>query len=626
MPAISFPKFQVGQKTKQLKKLDNLDDRFLQTTIESIISKTLTQKEKQVLLRSMLFNNLAGKNKAEIKDFCIDELKAICQIVDSHSDINAAFKKLADHFKLREGNQTRISNLLNLFTNRRSGCFGQQNINRSAAKYTQALNLILRMVSNTEPKVETNIKLVLNEANKCYRSNYLKNVSLSAKDNILTIKLGQENGQMGEDYKLDISLKEAISEQLISPSSEEQNDDEEKKSDSNYGGKSNGKIQHNQKTSQIREKLAQFNHIRFVENSFFDENISNKNLLNNYQEKIRIMKEPYSEHDNDITSQFLIEGSTNLRYKLYRSSRSNHIYALNMNTGAKFSVIGDYFLLDDSKNDKVIKDSRNFHSGGNAFIVQKPRNFIFANKYFTLNQDLDNEYPLDKKLCYIEKMRELGITSFNWILMKYSAKHFTKDHINKIVLPKLGADNSRIIKTGFGVMRFLDNSEDYASNPNKASNANILFFICDLLRLHLKVGLWHSDLASLGFKQIRNVMITDEGKLVAIDFSISEESTTGFDTVLKPDEYEKFFDENNFEFPKPLEELFTAIYLLTKDRGEGINNSLAELLREKFPQFKALVKRTDILLNNETKFMSDRKSDKEELEEIIKFFLGLKLN
>jgi hypothetical protein len=196
MPLISFANTQ-SINTKQCNQKDQLPDN------ESVLFKdTLNKQIKQDSLISLLTDNLTNKSPEDIEAFCRKELEAISAIVDSQGDRNNATKKLNNIFN---NDQNHVNKLLTLFTNRNTGFLGQQNITRNAAKYTKALMLILskfhepNISINLLPEdIQKNINLVLSEANKWYRSNYIKNVIIvEEKNSGFEIKFGQESGDMG---------------------------------------------------------------------------------------------------------------------------------------------------------------------------------------------------------------------------------------------------------------------------------------------------------------------------------------------------------------------------------------------------------------------------------------------
>ena len=113
---------------------------------------------------------------------------------------------------------------MSLFTNRKSGYFGEQNVTRTGAKYTQILIQLLNQFDDSclencfTPSERDSLSEVLLESSKWYRGNYIKNVNVSVDKHNRTpninITLGRNNGTMGSNNNLNITFQ---SKQVMTP-------------------------------------------------------------------------------------------------------------------------------------------------------------------------------------------------------------------------------------------------------------------------------------------------------------------------------------------------------------------------------------------------------------------------
>ncbi len=176
-----------------------------------------TQEEKNQHLINML-NSINQKTitQEDIKKHCINELRAICLIQAARGDIQNAWDKIMPFY---EDNTNSAIDILSLFTNRNIGYFGEQNITRTGAKYTQVLIQILHQIdfkcleSEFNPSELDSLSEVLLESNKWYRGNYIKNVKVAIDENHpdkipnINIMLGRSNGTMGTNNNLSINFQ-----------------------------------------------------------------------------------------------------------------------------------------------------------------------------------------------------------------------------------------------------------------------------------------------------------------------------------------------------------------------------------------------------------------------------------
>ncbi len=214
--------FPIKQKDLDHQK-ESLEIGFFSDTEESVSSdneyklrKYKSREDKNEILRGIIRNSFGGKSKDEIAKKCIIHLRIINELVKANGDINRAVdninENLANYFEGQNINKDEIQDILYLFQNRRGGlCIGQ-NLTRTAAKYTQVLVQLMDIyVTEGYAKLNTdefaNIQLALQEADKWYRGNYIKNDQVLTKpEGGLEITLGNKNGTMGKDYQINLEL------------------------------------------------------------------------------------------------------------------------------------------------------------------------------------------------------------------------------------------------------------------------------------------------------------------------------------------------------------------------------------------------------------------------------------
>jgi hypothetical protein len=192
MPVISFPR----ANNLQQKQID-------------------TQDKKNELLTIILRDSFINQHISEIKNLCINELKAISFIVSAQGNEEIARKLMSGLVELHKNYNQHINNLFSLFRNRDTGLFGKQNINRTAAKYVEVLREILDATDENkgnrrfEDEVQCNLRLLTNESHKWYRGNYIQHVhvTINHTTNSLDIQLGKHGGTMGNHHTFTIPIK-----------------------------------------------------------------------------------------------------------------------------------------------------------------------------------------------------------------------------------------------------------------------------------------------------------------------------------------------------------------------------------------------------------------------------------
>ncbi len=168
-----------------------------------------SQEDKNLLLRSLIQRNLSGLDDAEIRRKCIEELKLISCIVDAAGDEDIAFSNITKFYSYSKQKNIlntlhHINDLFHLFRNRHHCFLGKQVLNRTAAKYIEALRQIAGNDLTKLNKHEmANINFARRESNKWYRANYIQNVKVERDHEKFIVQLGRKNGTMGDKNVLD---------------------------------------------------------------------------------------------------------------------------------------------------------------------------------------------------------------------------------------------------------------------------------------------------------------------------------------------------------------------------------------------------------------------------------------
>ncbi len=272
MSAISFPRNSQSKLHSQLLQpgLHNqAGEHYLMTE-----GQYDTQEKKNSLLIRMLSVNLRYKSPKDVKEFCINELKAISCIIEASGSEDYARINLnrfyADHDNqnLTKQNQSHINDLINLFKNRNTGYFGQQNINRVAAKYIETLKQVLNNdLSHFSNQELQNLNKVAQESSKWYRGNYIQNIKVTECEDKFIVQLGRKGGTMGLENTLDLAKLDI----KIIPTIEDKN---------HIGTSNNSQTTVNEvKPKTLEEALAQTEHTDYIkERILFDYNHQSTSL------------------------------------------------------------------------------------------------------------------------------------------------------------------------------------------------------------------------------------------------------------------------------------------------------------------------------------------------------------
>ena len=325
MPSISFQNVQPinTQQNRQSNKKQEIEPLLLFNI------NPLNRQEKQCLLRELLTTNLNNKSREDVIKFCKNGLDAISEIVGSNGNLEQARNTLNQRFP---NEKDFISKLLTLFTNRTSNSvfnfgLGYQNINKNAAKYSEILRQILSTLNPEEKLNEArqgNINLISNEASKWYRANYIKNISVKNTNNGLAIKLGQENGDMGQNYKLNITF--LVKESFNQNQSMELSDNEGYSSNSSQVlGKQEDKILPFNQNSIDMTEYAQFKKI--IDDTKTQVNLDKpmfqiKNRFSDYQPQTKTCQATIFRSGNHNFGAFGVINNDSL-VKLYLNSNGN---------------------------------------------------------------------------------------------------------------------------------------------------------------------------------------------------------------------------------------------------------------------------------------------------------------
>ncbi len=206
---------------QQIPKLSiEIPAKTAQNVEVSLVSLIDSRKAKNDHLRKVI-NNYLNKSNDELIDTCLDHLRIISMLVDAKGDWQKVIQNynLNNSAKIDENSNdstlnelTKFYDIFQLFENRKSCYFSEQNITRTGAKYAEVLMQILDQSLLPENKSKLfaeyainfgNLRQIVLESEKWYHKNYTKNVKVLVNGmGKLQITLGKYNGTMGKNNEI----------------------------------------------------------------------------------------------------------------------------------------------------------------------------------------------------------------------------------------------------------------------------------------------------------------------------------------------------------------------------------------------------------------------------------------